>query len=83
MSIKESLAKLSEGQNLNQLSIAYAIAKDGEVPARQDHYRSTVQKILNNPDGSRYESVRLLFQALGVDIKSAIAIAANQKLQEK
>lgn len=82
MDIKDLLDKLSQDKNLNQLAIAYAIEKDGEVPSRQDKYRSTVEKILNNPANSKYRSVHLMFKALGVDIEAAIAIAATQKIKQ-
>ncbi|MEA5465293.1 hypothetical protein [Leptothoe sp. PORK10 BA2] len=83
MEIKDLLIELAKDTNLNQLAIAYAEDKDGCIPERQDHYRSTINRIIQNPASSRYENLERLFRILGVDIQAAIAIAATQKLKEK
>ena len=84
MKTKEVLAKLTEGKSVNELARAFGHAKEGEdFNKRQDFYRKTVERLLDNPGNSRFESVIWMFQALGIDIESAIAIAANQKLQER
>ncbi|MFG6094088.1 hypothetical protein SPB21_02510 [Leptothoe sp. ISB3NOV94-8A] len=84
MGTKEVLAALTEGKNINELSIAYGIARHGDSfvkERRQDFYRKTIERLLENPNNSRYENVILMFKALGVDIETAISIAANAKLQ--
>jgi hypothetical protein len=68
----------ADGRNLNQLAIAYGIAKDGEKPQRQDKYRNTLLRIVENPDSSSWENLSRFLRVLGVDAETAIAIAASQ-----
>lgn len=76
--LKETIDSLTQGKTLYQLSQAYGIAKDGHAPVRGDKYSSAIKRILEDPDAAKWESLRPLLAALGVDAETAIAIAASQ-----
>jgi hypothetical protein len=82
MSLKPTIDSLSEGRNINEIAKAYAIAKDGRVPERVDFYRTTVARIIDNPDVRSWESIRLFFAACGIDAEVALAIAASSQIKK-
>jgi hypothetical protein len=73
----------ADGRNLNQLAIAYGIAKSGEKPDRQDKYRNTLLRIVEKPEAASWENLSRFLRVLGVDAETAIAIAASQVKSSK
>lgn len=76
--MQELIQRLAQGHSLYQLSKAYGKIKDGTEPTRPDAYGSTIKRIIAEPDKARWESLKILLLALGVDGEAAIAIAASQ-----
>lgn len=77
-SLKDTIAALTQGKSLYSLSQVYGLAKDGAPPERGDQYSSAIKRIIADPDAAKWESLRPLLAALGVDAEAAIAIAASQ-----
>jgi hypothetical protein len=73
----------ADGRNLNQLAIAYGIDKEGEKPPRQDKYRNTLLRIVDQPETTTWENLARLLQVLGVDGEAALTIAITSALRAK
>ncbi|WP_194054500.1 hypothetical protein [Nodosilinea sp. LEGE 06152] len=73
----------ADGRNLNQLAIAYGIAKDGEKPERQDKYRNTLLRIVEKPDSASWENLARFLRVLGVDAEAALTIAISSAAKAK
>lgn len=83
MELKRLLTQLKGDRTIYDIAAAYALAKDGTVPARKDRYGAAIEQMLQHPERSQWENVVRLFGVLGVDILQATEIAARQKLSEE
>lgn len=76
--LKQTLEQLKGQKTDYWVALQYALLKDGERPERPDKYLRAVQRIFANPETAQYGNLVLLFRVFGVDIETAIAIAASQ-----
>lgn len=79
MTLKDTLQQLRGNRSYYAIAQAYALAKDGEAPSRRDRYELTVRRAMENPDTAQWQTLKTIFKALGVDIETAIAIAAASR----
>jgi hypothetical protein len=79
MTLKDTLQQLRGDRSYYQIAQAYALAKDGEAPSRRDRYELTVRRAMEHPETAKWETLRLIFQAMGVDAETALAIAAASR----